>query len=56
MSPFACRVLCPLFLLLILTSCVYRMPTENDYSVVPTTNNPANTRQKPAPAIPGLGY
>jgi hypothetical protein len=35
----------------------YRMPTENDFSVVPTTNNPAVTCEKPNTILPaGLGY
>jgi hypothetical protein len=38
-----------------LTSC-YRMPTENDFSVVPTTNNPAVTCEKNDSMLPGLGY
>ncbi len=38
-----------------LTSC-YRMPTENDFSVVPTTNNPALTCEKNNSVIPGIGY
>jgi hypothetical protein len=38
-----------------LTSC-YRMPTENDFSLVPTTNNPAITCEKNNTPIPGVGY
>lgn len=45
---FACLSIC-------LTSC-YRMPTENDFSVVPTTNNPAVTCEKTTNMLPGLGY
>lgn len=40
---------------LLLTSC-YRMPTEDDFSVVPTTNNPAITQEKNTNFIPGMGY
>lgn len=42
-------------LLTCLTSC-YRMPTENDFSVVPTTNNPAVTCEKRDNLLPGMGY
>lgn len=42
-------------LLLVLTSC-YRMPSENDFSVVPTTNNPAVTCEKPTGLLPKIGY
>jgi hypothetical protein len=41
--------------LILLTGC-YRMPTENDFSVVPTTNNPAVTCEKNDQFIPGMGY
>jgi hypothetical protein len=41
--------------LICLTGC-YRMPTENDFSVVPTTNNPAVTCEKNTGLIPGMGY
>lgn len=34
------------------TSC-YRMPTDNDFSLVPTTNNPAVTCEK-SQGLPGL--
>lgn len=34
----------------------YRMPTENDFSVVPTTNNPAVTCEKNDSLIPSIGY
>lgn len=38
-----------------LTSC-YRMPTENDFSLVPTTNNPAVTCEKNSGFLPSVGY
>lgn len=38
----------------ILTSC-YRMPTEDDYSTVPVTNNPDVTREKPN-FMPNMKY
>lgn len=34
----------------------YAMPGENDYSVIPATNNPAVTREKPGSILPGVGY
>jgi hypothetical protein len=37
----------------LLTGC-YRMPTENDYSLVPTTNNPAVTLEKNDSPLPGF--
>lgn len=40
---------------LIFTSC-YRMPTDDDYSVVPITNNPAVTCEKKSNVMPGMGY
>lgn len=40
---------------LLFTSC-YRMPTENDFSLVPTTNNPAITCEKSEGLVPGLKY
>lgn len=42
-------------LALLLTGC-YRMPSENEFSLVPTTNNPAVTCEKRSSGIPGLGY
>jgi hypothetical protein len=33
------------FIWAILTGC-YPMPTEDDYSLIPTTNNPSVTREK----------
>jgi hypothetical protein len=43
-----------LFLASMLTSC-YRMPEEDEYSLIPSTNNPTYTREK-AGAVPGVGY
>lgn len=37
------------------TAC-YRMPNEDEYSVVPTTNNPSVTREKQTNPLPGIGY
>lgn len=36
-----------------LTGC-YRMPTDEDWSLVPTTNNPAITCEKNDSPLPGL--
>lgn len=33
----------------------YRMPTEDDYSMIPLTNNRDFTREKQQ-ALPGVGY
>lgn len=49
-----------LFLTLLTFSCVftscYRMPGENDYSVVPTTNNPAVTFEKNDNLMPAAKF
>lgn len=37
-----------------LTAC-YRMPDENDYSVVPMVNNPDFTREGTNPLMPNMG-
>ncbi|MCE5317207.1 MAG: hypothetical protein LLG04_07580 [Parachlamydia sp.] len=42
-------------LLMVLTGC-YRMPTEDDYCVIPTTNNPDVTGEKRTSPIPGVKY
>jgi hypothetical protein len=39
----------------LLTSC-YRMPTEDEYSLVPSTNNPASTRQRSEGLTPKMSY
>ena len=44
-----------LFCLLCLTSC-YRMPTSEDYSLIPLTNNPDFTKEKSSSPAPGVGY
>ena len=38
----------------LLTSC-YRMPAEDEYSLIPTTNNPVVTREKPCNPFPNMG-
>lgn len=50
--------LCTFFCLAIFNfaSC-YRMPTEEDYSVVPSVNNPDVTREKPSNNFtPSMGF
>lgn len=42
-------------LLIALTGC-YRMPTDQDYSVIPTTNNPDITGDKRVSPLPGVKY
>jgi len=37
------------------TAC-YRMPSEDDYSVVPSTNNPDITNAKSESCLPNLKY
>ena len=44
-------------LMVMLSSCVYRMPTDEDYSTVPTTNNPSLIRGTSEPSLmPGVNY
>lgn len=31
-----------------LSSCLYKMPEEDDYCLIPTVNNPDVTREKPS--------
>ena len=38
-----------------LPSC-YHMPTDEDYSLVPSTNNPQSTRQRQDPTTPKISY
>jgi hypothetical protein len=42
---------------LLLTSC-YRMPSDDEYSLVPVTNNPSITFEKSSamPGMPGASY
>lgn len=42
-------------LLLSLTGC-YRMPDEDEYSLVPTTNNPEITLERNDSVIPSMSY
>jgi hypothetical protein len=49
------KILVTLLLLVSFTSC-YRMPTDEDYCVIPTTNNKSITREKAGPPIPGVQY
>ncbi len=44
------------FVLLFSLSACYRMPTDDDYSTNPRTNNPDLTREKAGGAMPGIGY
>jgi len=53
MKSLLCTVVLCLNLLLIFSSC-YRMPTDDDFSVVPTVNNPAVTNEKPGTFLPGM--
>lgn len=47
------------FLLAIVTTTLfascYRIPNDDDFSVVPTTNNPAVTCERPASIMDGVG-
>ncbi|MCC5833027.1 MAG: hypothetical protein JJU12_08315 [Chlamydiales bacterium] len=41
-------------ILLTLTGCLYKMPTDDCISTLPNTNNPHITREK-TPSFPGKG-
>lgn len=41
-------------LLITLSSCMYRMPHEDEFSTVPITNNPYVTKDKGNSLLPGL--
>lgn len=48
-----------LSLTIVLLQACYRMPTESDYSVIPTTNNPAVTNERTEgnnKFMPKVGY
>lgn len=47
-------LLCAALILISATAC-YRMPTDDDYCLIPSTNNPDYTREK-ANINPGVGY
>lgn len=49
------RLLSILFLLVALTSC-YRMPQEDECSLVPMTNNPDVTRARDPGLLPTVNY
>jgi hypothetical protein len=34
----------------------YRIPGENDFSIIPATNNPEVTGERPGSAMPGMKY
>ncbi len=44
-----------LLLAFTITGC-YRMPTDEDYCLVPNTNNPDITREKPSSSLPNMSY
>ena len=39
-----------------LTACIYRMPTDDDISTVPTTNHPDVVREQSSGMMPGGSY
>jgi hypothetical protein len=39
-----------------LVSCLYRMPDEGEYTMVPTTNNPDVVRERPGSLMSGGSY
>lgn len=49
------HLLCCLFLLATVTAC-YKMPTEDDFSLVPMTNNRDVTRDRGQGLMPGVSY
>lgn len=49
------NLLAALTVLTLFSSC-YHMPTDDDECLVPMTNNPAVTRERPQGPLPGLNY
>lgn len=47
-----------IFSLIVLNSCMYKMPTEDAFSVIPNTNNPKIFKedQDAASSLPKLAY
>jgi hypothetical protein len=44
---------------LLLSSCLYKMPPEDEMNTIPTTNNPNVTRDSSGPQqlpVPGISY
>lgn len=41
---------------LLMTGCMYRMPTDDDPNVIPTTNNPHVIKQAQTSWVPGVAY
>lgn len=48
------RLLILTLLVTTMSSCIYRMPQEDEFSTVPLTNNPNITKDKGKIAIPGV--
>lgn len=44
----------PFLILAASASSCYRMPSEDDYSLLPSTNNPEMTRQRAEPVMPQM--
>jgi hypothetical protein len=54
-----CLKLSVLIGFLFFSSCLYRMPSEDDVTTLPTTNNPNVTRDSNGPQklpVPGISY
>jgi len=50
------RLLCLAIAISTLSTACYRMPTDDDFSLVPSTNNPDVTRQRGESAMPQVAY
>lgn len=44
------------FVIVVALSSCYRMPTDEDYCVIPTTNNPDITRETGGQLLPSMSY
>jgi hypothetical protein len=49
-----CATILPLFVLAAVLNSCYPMPTDDDYSLLPSTNNPEMTRQRAESAMPQM--
>ena len=51
------KVIIAIVLMFLMTSCLYRMPTDEDFNTVPMTNNPGLIRGSgEASLMPGVNY
>lgn len=51
-----CASLCLFSSLFLVAASCYRMPEEDEFSLVPTTNNPAITHERNDSMVPAVSY